>query len=64
MYGFLRGLSTSVFVTRLCIDIDSSQHSSDNHVVVLWELSWLPGGKKNEAFSGRDFRASALEFRK
>ena len=47
MYGFLRGLSTGVFfyaVMHGCW-LTIPNNNTENHVVVLWELSWLPGNK-------------------
>ena len=38
MYGFLRGLYTSVFCTRLCMDV-SSQEQYRNQFVVLRECT-------------------------
>ena len=52
MYGFLRGLSTGVFFTQLCMDVGTRQHT-ENLEVVLWELSWLPG-KKLARFSAAE----------
>ena len=44
MYGFLRGLSTGVFL-RGCAWMSVPDNNTENHEVVLRELSWLPGNK-------------------
>ena len=44
MYGFLRGLSTGVFL-RGCAWMSVTDNNTENHEVVLRELSWLPGNK-------------------
>ena len=44
MYGFLRGLSNGVFL-RDCAWMSVPDNSTENHEVVLRELSWLPGNK-------------------
>ena len=44
MYGFLRGLSTGVF-KRGCAWMSVPDNNTENHEVVLRELSWLPGNK-------------------
>jgi len=43
-YGFLRGLSTGVFL-RGCAWMSVPDNNIKNHEVVLRELSWLPGNK-------------------
>jgi len=44
MYGFLRNLSTGVFL-RGCAWMSVTDNNTENYEVVLWELSWLPGNK-------------------
>ena len=44
MYGFLRTLSTDV-VLRGCAWMSVTDNNTENHEVVLRELSWLPGNK-------------------
>jgi hypothetical protein len=44
MYGFLRGLSTGVFL-RGCAWMSVPDNNTENHEVVLRELGWLPGNK-------------------
>jgi len=44
MYGFLRDLSTGVFL-RGCAWMSVTDNNTENHEVVLRELSWLPGNK-------------------
>ena len=44
MYGFLRDLSTGVFL-RGCAWMSVTDNNTENYEVVLRELSWLPGNK-------------------
>ena len=44
MHGFLRDLSTGVFFCA-CAWMSALHNNTENHFVVLWELSWLPGNK-------------------
>ena len=59
------GVYPPVFFVRGCAWMSAPENNTENHLVVLRELSWLPGNM-SARFSarGRDFRASAREFRK